>query len=334
MRDAHRMREKYDLSLDSRQVVSLLIGGIVVLGAVFVLGVLVGKKLAGAPRADHGPDLLTALDHKSDALERARAAPPLTFQDELTRPTPPAPVVVRPPATSPASAPATAAATPARAPGMPAPAASAIAPAATPVATVARPLAATGPATPAATAPPASAASSSASSKPAATMARGPSATTPATPTATPAPASATSSPAPGKPAAPGRAAPVTTVATATAVEPKSEAARPAHTESVATRTAPAAAAHSAPKVPEATSATGAFTLQLGASPSRDDAERQASRLREKGYAPYIVSAEVPGKGTWYRVRMGSFPTKDAATRYLQDFKRETQAEAFVASTR
>jgi len=35
MRDTHRMREKYDLSLDSRQVVSLLIGGIVVLGAVF-----------------------------------------------------------------------------------------------------------------------------------------------------------------------------------------------------------------------------------------------------------------------------------------------------------
>ena len=80
MRDTHRMREKYDLSLDSRQVVSLLIGGIVVLGAVFVLGVLVGKKLAGTPRADHAPDLLTALDHKSDALERARATPPLTFQ--------------------------------------------------------------------------------------------------------------------------------------------------------------------------------------------------------------------------------------------------------------
>ena len=57
-------------------------------------------------------------------------------------------------------------------------------------------------------------------------------------------------------------------------------------------------------------------------------------RTEPAGYAPYIVTAEVPGKGTWYRVRMGSFPTKDAATRYLQDFKRETQAEAFVASTR
>ena len=105
-------------------------------------------------------------------------------------------------------------------------------------------------------------------------------------------------------------------------------------TETVATRATPAAAKPATPKPPEATASNGAFTLQLGASPNREDAERQASRLREKGYAPYIVTAEVPGKGTWYRVRMGSFPTKDAASRYLQDFKRETQAEAFVASTK
>ena len=278
MRDTHRMREKYDLSLDSRQVVSLLIGGIVVLGAVFVLGVLVGKKLAGTPRADHAPDLLTALDHKSDALERARAAPPLTFQEELTKPATTPPAAIRAPAVSAPVTTATSASTAAPRPS-PAPA------------TVSAP-------TPAASAPAA---------------------------TAT-------------KPGAQARAAavPVTTVATTEAKpepEKKAEPAKTAPAESVATRSTPAAA-HPAPKVPDATSATGAFTLQLGASPNRDDAERQASRLREKGYAPYIVTAEVPGKGTWYRVRMGSFPTKDAATRYLQDFKRETQAEAFVASTK
>src|SRR5215813_530977 len=120
MRDTHRMREKYDLSLDSRQVVSLLIGGIVVLGAVFVLGVLVGKKLAGTPHADRAPDLLTALDHKSDALERARAAPPLTFQEELTKPAASAPTALHPAAVSapatPATSTATAAARPAAAP--------------------------------------------------------------------------------------------------------------------------------------------------------------------------------------------------------------------------
>jgi cell division septation protein DedD len=269
MRDTHRMREKYDLSLDSRQVVSLLIGGIVVLGAVFVLGVLVGKKLAGTPHTDRAPDLLTALDHKSDALERARAAPPLTFQEELTKPASAAPTAIRPPTVS---APATA-------------------PAASP------------------TSP-----SASGHASPASTTAAG-------TSPAASAPASA-----PSKPATVARAAAVP-VTTTPSTDAKPEP------EKIATRSTPAAA-HPAPKVPDTTSASGAFTLQLGASPNRDDAERQASRLREKGYAPYIVAAEVPGKGTWYRVRMGSFPTKDAATRYLQDFKRETQAEAFVASTR
>lgn len=279
MRDTHRMREKYDLSLDSRQVVSLLIGGIVVLGAVFVLGVLVGKKLAGTPHTDRAPDLLTALDHKSDALERARAAPPLTFQEELTKPASAAPAPIRSPAVS--------------APAPPAPTSTALA--------AAHPAPAS--TTVAAASP---AASASAATKPA-TVARA-------------------------------AAVPVTTATEAKPEkkpepEKKADPARTASTESVATRST-IAAAHAAPKVPDTTSATGAFTLQLGASPNRDDAERQASRLREKGYAPYIVTAEVPGKGTWYRVRMGSFPTKDAATRYLQDFKRETQAEAFVASTR
>ena len=49
MRDAHRMKEKFDVSLDNRQIVSLLIAGIVVMGAVFVLGVVVGKNLKTLP---------------------------------------------------------------------------------------------------------------------------------------------------------------------------------------------------------------------------------------------------------------------------------------------
>jgi cell division septation protein DedD len=77
----------------------------------------------------------------------------------------------------------------------------------------------------------------------------------------------------------------------------------------------------------------GAFTLQLSAFQTREEADRFAGRLRDRGYAPYIVAAEVANKGTWYRVRMGSFPSRDAATRYLSDFKRETQLDAFVAGT-
>ncbi|MHB8879132.1 MAG: SPOR domain-containing protein, partial [Myxococcaceae bacterium] len=75
----------------------------------------------------------------------------------------------------------------------------------------------------------------------------------------------------------------------------------------------------------------GAFTLQLSASQDRAEADRFVSKLRGQGYAPFITEAQVAGRGTWYRVRMGSFATKEAAGRYLQDFRRETQLEAFVA---
>jgi DedD protein len=241
MRDSHRMKEKYDLSLDSRQVVSLLVAGIVVLGAVFVLGVLVGKKLAGSQRNDRAPDLLSALDQKSAALERARAAPALTFQEELTADA--GATRSTPPKTSPEKKPE-------------------------------------------------------------------------AAPKAAEAKADTPKTPGDKKPEA---------------------AAKPADAGPIAARTAPAAApAAVAPtsKASDGAAPTGAFTLQLGASQNRDDAERMVSRLREKGYAPYIVTADVPGKGTFYRVRMGSFPTREAAGRYLEDFKRETKTEAFVAATK
>ena len=79
------MKEKFDVSLDNRQIVSLLIAGIVVMGAVFVLGVVVGKKLAGNAQAAAAPDLLSALDANAQALQEVQQEPPLTFQDELTR---------------------------------------------------------------------------------------------------------------------------------------------------------------------------------------------------------------------------------------------------------
>ena len=81
---------------------------------------------------------------------------------------------------------------------------------------------------------------------------------------------------------------------------------------------------------PTEASPDGAFTLQLSAYQDRTEADRFAASLRDKGYAPFIVEAKLPGKGTWFRVRMGRFPTRDAAGHYLIDFKRETSIDAIV----
>jgi cell division septation protein DedD len=239
MRDAHRMKDKLDLSLDSRQIVSLLIAGMVVLGAVFVLGVVVGKKLSEGERAGPPADVLAQLDEKAREMKKVSEEPPLTFQSALTQKEPPA------------------------APAAPAAPVKASPPERPPEAAVA-----------VAVVPPA---------------------------------------PAPAAPPEPEPEA---------EVEPE---APPAAPEPPRARTAKLP-----PAMPSRPPQTG-FTLQLSASQSREEADRFAAMMRDRGYAPYIVAAEVPGRGTWHRVRMGSFPTKEAAQAYLADFKRETRLDAFVA---
>ncbi|HYO65520.1 MAG TPA: SPOR domain-containing protein [Archangium sp.] len=286
MRDAHRMKEKFDVSLDNRQIVSLLIAGIIVMGAVFVLGVVVGKKLAGNAQTAAAPDLLSALDANAQALQQARETEqPLTFQDELTRKSgsdasKPGTVTVAipPPAPKPKPAEPPPAAEPQVADD---PAASPTdddyAPPATAKVTEPKP-------EPTKAAEPKPAETKVAESKPA---------------------------PVPGK------------------VEP---APVPTRTTAPAQGGALKDAIARATQRPTEAVPGGAFTLQISAFQNRPEAERFAAKLRDRGYAPYIVTAEVPNKGTWYRVRMGSFPSKDAASRYLTDFKRETQFQAFVAA--
>lgn len=316
MRDAHRMKEKFDVSLDNRQIVSLLIAGIVVMGAVFVLGVVVGKKLASDAQTAAAPDLLSALDANAQVLNDARQDPPLTFPDELTRktgsePLPPLPTAK--PAAKP-EAPKAVAAKPETKPEAPKP------------------------------------------TEPAKVAAK------PSAPAPTPDPdtgelpvmdAAEEDAIANGKPLAKPEAKPEPKPAEAAKVVAAVAKPEPAKVEPVkgkveetpvATRTAVrdggmkeaiARAQALPPEPPRPSEAVkgGAFTLQLSAFQSRQDADRFAARLRDRGYAPYILSAEVPGKGTWYRVRMGSFPSKEAAGRYLTDFKRETQLDAYVAGT-
>lgn len=254
MRDTHRMKEKFDLSLDNRQIAGVLIGGLVVMGSVFVLGVVVGKNLANHGTAATAPDLLTALDQKAEEVS-------LTFQEELTRKQP---VVLPPPADDVV---------------MPA-------------------VALTPPSAP----------------EPKVELAR---AEVPA-----PAPVPAPAAPAPTPRPKLDETVDAAPVATRTAELPEKKTQTLSAAFDRATKPAPA----------EATKG-GAWTLQISSSQSKDEANRFAARLRDRGYAPFIIQAEVAGRGTWYRVRMGSFPSKEAAARYLLDFKRETQLDAFVASS-
>ena len=231
MRDSHRLKEKYELSLDNRQIVSITVASLVALGGVFMLGVVVGKKLSAETAAlqEQPKDLLGQLDRKTDALETVKADAALTFQDELTRK---APTVV-------------------------------------------------------------------------------------------------------GEPAKPDAAiAPVAELVKVP--EPKPSLPETPKVEPVATRTVDGGglkeAFGKAQRPPTETAADGSWTVQLSAYQDKGEADRFAAGLRDKGYAPYIVEASIPGKGTWFRVRMGRFANRDAASRYMDDFRRETAMNAIVTT--
>ncbi|NTX13690.1 SPOR domain-containing protein [Myxococcus sp. CA051A] len=297
MRDAHRMKEKFDVSLDNRQIVSLLIAGIVVLGAVFVLGVVVGKKLAGDVQTASAPDLLSALDANAQALQAVQHKDSaLTFQDELTRKASAEPVAVAPKPAAPK-----------------------------PAAPVEKP--APKPPEPARTAAMAPTPDPDTGELPPEEPAEEPQAVAVAeTPKPTPAPVAEKPAAAPAEKPAPVAAKPAQVSGK---VETAAVPTRTTQKEGGGMKDAIARAA----QLPDPAVKGGAFTLQLSAFQDKQEADRFMARLRDRGYAPYIVTAEVAGKGTWYRVRMGTFASKDAATRYLSDFKRETQLDAFVAGT-
>jgi cell division protein FtsN len=65
---------------------------------------------------------------------------------------------------------------------------------------------------------------------------------------------------------------------------------------------------------PQAAAAPGqAFTVQVSAVKSEEEARRIVDRLRQRGYAAHVEATALPDKSTWYRVRMGEFPTKESA---------------------
>jgi cell division protein FtsN len=59
---------------------------------------------------------------------------------------------------------------------------------------------------------------------------------------------------------------------------------------------------------------SGDFTVQVSAFQSYDEAKAYSAQLERKGFKPFIVAAEIKGKGTWYRVRIGSFRDEQLAS--------------------
>ena len=72
-----------------------------------------------------------------------------------------------------------------------------------------------------------------------------------------------------------------------------------------------------------------AFTLQLKAFATPEDADKMADKLRRNGHDVRVEPGDVQGR-TWYRVRMGSFTTWDQALAAKIAFEKQEQVIAYV----
>ena len=66
----------------------------------------------------------------------------------------------------------------------------------------------------------------------------------------------------------------------------------------------------------------GSYTIQAASVRNKPDADRLVKKLTRKGYPAYLLTSRIEGKGTWHRVRIGSYASKDKAQPVLNELRR------------
>ena len=74
----------------------------------------------------------------------------------------------------------------------------------------------------------------------------------------------------------------------------------------------------------------GGYQLQVSSFRSHDEADGFVSQLRARGHKAYVLEAQVPGRGVWYRVRVGPFATQHAASTYRSTFESREHVVPFI----
>jgi DedD protein len=76
----------------------------------------------------------------------------------------------------------------------------------------------------------------------------------------------------------------------------------------------------------------GGYQLQVSSFRTQGEAQGFADQLRARGHKAYVVEAHVPGRGTWFRVRVGPFSTQRAAAQYRTGFEAREHVVPFIVA--
>jgi cell division septation protein DedD len=73
------------------------------------------------------------------------------------------------------------------------------------------------------------------------------------------------------------------------------------------------------------------YTLQVSAFQSKEEAGQLVKKLQEQGLRPYLSATSVAGKGVWYRVRVGNYPSWKHAVDAKKKFEEQLNLTAYVS---
>lgn len=135
------------------------------------------------------------------------------------------------------------------------------------------------------------------------------------------------------EPAATSSPAPVA-VATPAAEAPPVVEVQPTAAPVIAARPAPTPETLAKAEAPRPTAKVGgkSWSVQVNATKDQATADRLVNRLSELGYQAFIVRVRLADE-TWYRVRVGRFPTMEAATAVVMRLKNEERySRAFLVN--
>lgn len=89
-----------------------------------------------------------------------------------------------------------------------------------------------------------------------------------------------------------------------------------------------------APRAPAPAGRAGDYMLQVISYQNAVDADAFASGLRAKGHRAFVVTADIPGRGMHWRVRIGPFETMREAESYRASFETEERMNTYVVRQR
>ena len=85
---------------------------------------------------------------------------------------------------------------------------------------------------------------------------------------------------------------------------------------------------------PSAPAVRGGYAVQVGSFKQAGGAAAKVNEWQAKGYDAFLSIGQVPNQGTVYRVRIGSFPSRDRARKFLEDLVRREKVSAIIVRSK